>query len=156
MLKKILGILLAGCVLLGAAGCSSSEAKDVDLEALGSSVMEKISFTSQLTELTENVIGSFYAFDSADVDDYVVYVNGTGATAEEVALFKASSAEAADRIYELAESRIEDLKFQFENYVPAEMTKLNDPVLIKDGNYVFLGLSNDNEQMKQLFNDALK
>ncbi len=156
MLKKVLGILLAGCMLLAVAGCGSSGDKNVDLDALGATIMEKVTFTSQLTKLTDSVVGSFYVFDSADVDDYVVYANGTGATAEEVALFKASSSEAADRIYKLAQSRIEDLKFQFENYVPAEMTKLNDPVLVKQGNYVFLGLSNDNEQMKKLFNDALK
>ncbi len=52
-----------------------------------------------------------------------------GATAEEIAVFKAKDEKAADRIYQAMQKRVEEQKTAFENYQPAEMKKLQDPLI---------------------------
>jgi hypothetical protein len=47
-------------------------------------------------------------------------------------------------------TRIENQKTAFKDYVPAEMDKLNDPVLVVDSNYVFLCLTNNNSKAKEV------
>ncbi len=44
-------------------------------------------------------------------------------TAEEIAVFQASSSDAVENIKKAIDARLEDLKLAFENYVPGEMTK---------------------------------
>ena len=55
-----------------------------------------------------------------------------------------------DSSMKLLEPRIEAQKKAFENYQPAEMDKLNDPVLVKQGKYVFMCLSDDNAKAKEI------
>ena len=62
---------------------------------------------------------------------------GGGATAEEVAVFEAKSEKYAKELETtLAKERIERKKLDFESYIPAEMTKLNSPVIVRKGKVV--------------------
>ena len=79
-----------------------------------------------------------------------VYVSSSGGTAEEIDCFEAKDADSAKAIADTLTARVESQKKVFENYVPEEMTKLNDPVLVTNGNYVYLCLSNDNDKAKEI------
>ena len=57
---------------------------------------------------------------------------------------------AAKEIEAALKTRIENQKTAFKDYVPAEMDKLNDPVLVVDGNYVIMCLSNNNSKAKEI------
>ena len=78
-----------------------------------------------------------YDVKDEDVTKHAVYVS-SGATAEEIAVFEAKDADAAARVKTAVDQRIADLKEGFENYVPGEMTKLNNPVVEVKGKYVLL------------------
>uniref|UniRef100_UPI0040294495 DUF4358 domain-containing protein n=1 Tax=Ruminococcus bicirculans (ex Wegman et al. 2014) TaxID=1160721 RepID=UPI0040294495 len=82
------------------------------------------------------------------------HANGNGSaaarTAEEIACLDAHDADRAQAIADTLTARVESQKKVFENYVPEEMTKLNDPVLVTNGNYVYLCLSNDNDKAKEI------
>ena len=49
-----------------------------------------------------------------------------------------------------SKQRVDSQKQSYVDYVPKEMTKLNDAVLIRRGNLVALCISNDNATAKQL------
>ena len=57
---------------------------------------------------------------------------------------------AAKEIETALKTRIENQKTAFKDYVPAEMDKLNNPVLVVDGKYVFMCLSNNNDKAKEI------
>ena len=68
---------------------------------------------------------------------YAALYLGGGSTAEEIAVFEAKSESYAKTIEtKLAPKRIENKKKDYENYMPAEMTKLKSPVIVRKGNVV--------------------
>ena len=90
-----------------------------------------------------------------DVVGQQVYVS-TGATAEEIAVFEAVDADAAQRIEAAVLQRIADQKTSFEDYLPAELPRLEDPFLFVKGRYVVLCISDYNEEVEAELKELLK
>ena len=67
----------------------------------------------------------------------------SGATAEEIAVFEAKDDAAAERLLAAAKERVEVQKTAFEDYAPAEMTKLNNAVVERSGKIVALCIADD-------------
>jgi len=160
-LKKtnILAILMVLLItLLLCSGCGGEEAKVLDVSGLGNALVTSDLFVDELTEGESDVIYEFYGIDASDVKEAKVYFS-TGATAEEIAIFVAADKEASAKIAQGAATRVEDLKNSFEQYLPAEMQKLGDPVLMEVGNpngdYVILCICNDTAKAKSIIEQYL-
>ncbi|HIS67833.1 MAG TPA: DUF4358 domain-containing protein [Candidatus Gallacutalibacter stercoravium] len=148
----IVTALAALCVMMGAVGCSSGE-NEAQPTASAGEVADRlkngITFVDQMSEVDLTVALTQYSIDEQDVAQGKVYMS-TGATAEEIAVLDATSDEAAQRIYEALQKRVERQREDFEDYVPAELQKLEDPVLEKNGVQVVLCISDDNEAAQAL------
>ena len=96
-----------------------------------------VTFKDELAPPADAAFATLYDVKDGDVTKHAVYVS-SGATAEEIAVFEAKDADAAARVKTAVDQRIADLKEGFENYVPGEMTKLNNPVVEVKGKYVLL------------------
>ena len=150
-MKRLCALLL--CTMLLFAGCAG-EAKTVDLTALAEEL--KPQYQDELLELTDSTLTEYYALDTADLKGYVAYKSAGGATAEEMALFEAVDSDAAARVKQAVDTRLEDLKFNFENYNSGEMTKLNSAVIVESGNYVFFVTVNDDTAARAIIEEASK
>ena len=53
-----------------------------------------------------------------------------------------------DAVVDAVEQRIQSQRDGFENYVPEELTKLEQPVVVQAGQYVILVISDDNDAAK--------
>ena len=71
----------------------------------------------------------------SNAKEAVVYIS-SGATAEEIALFSFETQEEAKQAEELAEARIREQRESFESYVPEEVKKLDNAVILQSGNEV--------------------
>ncbi|MCI1966164.1 MAG: DUF4358 domain-containing protein [Oscillospiraceae bacterium] len=144
------GILCAAAVLMILLpGCSGGEkTKTVDVQKVAEGLISSVEFKDQMSTLNQDTAVKIYGMEDGDVVKATVY-ESTGATAEEVAAFEAKDEEAAGRIKEKAEQRIEDQRAGFQDYQPAEMKKLEAPVLEEKGKYVILCVSDDNETAKK-------
>ncbi|MFU0831955.1 MAG: DUF4358 domain-containing protein [Oscillospiraceae bacterium] len=146
-MKKILSI--AAALLIVLTGCASSgNIKDVDVQKIADELINTITFQDEMSELNQDTAIGIFGIETDDVVKAAVY-ESTGATAEEVAAFECKDEQAAGRIKKKAEDRIETQRTGFQDYMPAEMEKLKDPVLIQQGKYVILCVSDDNETAKQ-------
>lgn len=152
-LSLFLTLLLLGTIML--AGCQSQKEVDVDPAALADALKEAVTFQDEMTQTEEAVYARIYGTSADTIESARVYMS-TGATAEEIAVFKAKTAEDAAAIYSLMEKRIENQKQAFEDYVPAEMAKLSDPVLKKEGKLVILCVSDENDKAQAKIDDMLK
>ena len=65
------------------------------------------------------------------------------ATAEECAIFKAASKDAAARILTACKDRQASQVTAYQNYVPTEVAKINAAIITQAGDYVFYIVSND-------------
>ena len=143
--KKILCTLMAVMCMGTAAltGCGSDSNSSTANSANSAAA-------AQTNESVEAKIEKIIGISADSYTKAKVYVSSSGGTAEEIDCFEAKDADSAKAIADTLTARVESQKKVFENYVPEEMTKLNDPVLVTNGNYVYLCLSNDNDKAKEI------
>ena len=147
MKKRIL--CAAAALLLLLPGChGGGSTKAADVQKVAEELISSVKFKDQMSELNQDMAVKLYGIDSGDLVKAAVY-ESTGATAEEVAAFEAKDEQAAGRVKEKAEQHIEDQKAGFQDYQPAEMAKLKEPVLEEKGKYVILCVSDENETAKK-------
>ena len=136
MMKQLFSTAALLLVLLLAAGCSGNSDKsgaEWDLAELSDRLLNEITYTDTLSAM----------------DEKVIYIS-SGSTAEEIAAFLAVDEEAAKRIEEGLKARIEQQTESFTGYVPEEVKRLEDAVLIRNGSYVVLSVSGDAAKAKDI------
>lgn len=167
MLGAVLAVSLTACAGGGEgssspSGADSSQAgaaqtgKTLDVEAAAKALLDGADFDDPPTELREKLLTAQYVgLDTADVVSWKVYVSGAS-TADEVAVFEATDAEAAQRIKAVIDTRLASLIEQYSGYGPTKVPKLKDPLLVVEGNYVVLCVSNDNAKAQELLDAQWK
>lgn len=108
-----------------------------------------IEYVDQLNPISPEMVEKVYGIPADKYSDGKVYVGGVS-TAEEIACFDAVDEAAAADIKAACEARIAAQIKAVEGYNPDELTKLNDPVLVVNGNSVYMCLSNDNAKAKEV------
>lgn len=145
-------LLAALAVFLLVAGCAPRESEpevDIDPAVAAQTILDGVSFQDTLVKAEGGAAEMYYKLDDS-VTDYAIYISGSGATAEEVAVLKVADAADRTKAEEIVNARVEDLKFRFEDYVPAEMVKLGDPVIVSKGDTVILVLADDSVVAKKV------
>jgi len=140
--KTYMVLFMAACLFFAA--CSRQSAPVAwDLTDLTERLLSEITYTDTLDEMAPDLMSYLYAdIDPADVVDQIIYIS-SGSTAEEIAAFEATDEEAAGRILSGLQTRIADQTDSFTDYVPAEVKRLEDAVLVQNGVYVILSVSGD-------------
>ena len=144
-MKKVTAatVLLSVLILLFASGCGKQQSAptNLDIKAVASAVIKSGAYTDSMSDKSTAAI-TLYKLDTADVAESDVYFSSM-ATAEECAIFKASSSDAAARILAACKDRQTSQVKSYENYVPTEVSKINSAIITQAGDYVFYIVSND-------------
>lgn len=148
-MKRLLTIFLV-VVLLTACNGSSIDLSKVSADDLTASVKENIAFVDDMLEISNEVAKDFYALPDGVVE-MKVYVSSSGATAEELAIFKCKDVETADAVMKSCQKRIEALKEKYEDYIPAEMEKIEKSVVLKRDCFVMFVCANDTTPAQESF-----
>lgn len=149
MKKKSISLMLALlCLLTVLTGCGSKK-KEIDLQTLPEEIMKGAAFTDKLDALDAGVIPILYAVDTADYSDARVYA-GTAATAEEIAVFQAVDAAAADRLLKAVQTRVDKQLEVYKSYGPAAAMSLENAITAKSGNYVIMVICSDSAGAKKV------
>ena len=157
MKTKVMSVVCVLALLLTLTACGGSDSQPQKSAAeIADAIYSTQTFQDTLNAIDSDMLGDYYRIDAADLTDSKVYVSGSFSTAEEIAVFQASSSDAVKKKKKAIDTRLEDLKLAFENYVPGEMTKINDPVLITKGTTVVLVLADDTAAVSDQVNELLK
>lgn len=157
MKTKVMSVVCVLALLLSLTACGGSDSQPQKSAAeIADAIYSTQTFQDTLNAIDADMLGDYYRIDAADLTDSKVYVSGSFSTVEEIAVFQASSSDAVENIKKAIDTRLEDLKLAFENYVPGEMTKINDPVLITKGTTVVLVLADDTAAVSDQVNELLK
>lgn len=156
-MKKIISVLLVAVMLLSVTGCGGKQQqeKDVNTSELAQALLDGISFEDVMSPIETSVVDYLFQLGGMTLAEQAVY-ESTGATAEEVAILKATSSEDAVILKEKAAARIEAQKIAYENYVPEELVKLDKAVVETSGNCVILCVTDEDEKAKEIIADYLK
>lgn len=137
-MKKVFGavVLFASALLLAACG---NEKKDIDVNALAGELLEKVEFVDELSQADQETVERLYHIN--DAVSQCVYI-GSGATAEEIAVFELKDEAAAIDAKDAALQRIKEQKESFESYIPQEVEKLDQAIVMVSGKYLIVCVSN--------------
>lgn len=152
LLKTLSASLLCLVLMFSFAGCSGESEKDIDLDKLSQELLTEVEFKDKLAQIDEAMIAKVYGIDYAE--KAIVYVS-SGATAEEIALFKLKNSEDAQKAYDAVNKRLDYQKKSFELYIPEEMIKLDDAVIQLCGDYVIFCVS-DGDTAKTIIEEYTK
>ncbi len=157
MTKKIialaLSLILSLCLF---AGCAGSSDKDIDGDALYSD-LRTLEFADELVDMDMAAIENYYFFDDTGVIEKArVCKSASGATAEEIAVITVKSSSDAEAVKKALRMRVDDLAFSFENYVPAEMDKINSAIVTSSGRTVVLAVIDDPDSAQAVIDKYFK
>lgn len=147
MKKVMLAAMMAAMLLTSC----NEQPKDVDISALASQIVGEVSFDDSLSEIDDDMISMLYSIDG--YTDAVLY-KGSGATAEEVAIFKMETTDDAKEALEEAQAHIQSQIESYESYIPEEVSRLEDAIVRQDGYYVSVVVSGDSAAAEKLLDGA--
>lgn len=142
-MKKILALLLCAAFVMAFAACGAKEeAVEIDVTALAAALAAADIYDDILSEVPAAAASRFYGYEEGDVTACALY-QSTAAAAEEVFVAQCVSEEALAAVKAGVEARIEEQIASYESYVPEEVPKLNDALVITEGLYLIFVVSAD-------------
>lgn len=163
--KRIGGVFLCTVAAVGLIGCgggntsvsvSPSMAAEqtadlkIDVVSLAKEIYNNGEYKDELTDLNQDMFDAvFQTVDWSLVTAKAAYV-GSGASAEQIVVAEAKDEEAAIKVKDALKQKVKDDIDQNQNYLPEEVHKLENPVLVAKEKYVVLCVSDNNKKIEQL------
>lgn len=144
-MKRMLLPLLALCLCLTACGGGAAE-EGYDPAAAAQALLDSGAFTQSLEALDkETACAVLYGgLDTETVEECAVYVS-LSAGAEEIAILKLTSDDAAQTALAALEDRVAQQREALESYQPQEVGKLDNAILEQAGTTVVLVVAEDHD-----------
>lgn len=151
-IKKAAAALLAAALVFALAACGQGKEPELNIDEFGQELYAAGTFGEELYALDESVAQGFYGVD-AQTRCWVRA--GSGATAEELAVFETEDAESAAALVGKLQARNTDRIESYSSYIPGEVPKLENAVIISGGRYVVLCVATDASAVKELAEKTL-
>lgn len=148
----ILLVIIIGVILILN---KTNENIQIDIEELGTKIVESGAFEDELAKVDSSMIMQDYSFSTDEIKEIVSY-QGSGATSEEIVILQVNSKEQLNSVKEKINTRIEERKQAFENYLPEEVFKIDNNLLETRGSYVIFCISNDSNKVEEVINNYIK
>jgi len=163
---KVAAVLavLACLILAGACGASKTEAPQgddkveafvLDVAAAGERLHSELEYRDDLEALDQLIVCALLGLRDSDVDQLSSYFS-SGATAEEILVFKAVDEDALKSLRSAVETRVEDQKKVYVSYAPEEIAYLDGAVIVDRDLYLIYCVSADSQKANVLVNEILR
>lgn len=129
-MKRILIVTLV--LVLTLVSCGS---KQVAMDTVRDTV-SKVQFRDLTFEPDLDMTLSQYNLEIQGIESYRI-MSGTGATAEEITVFKLAQGVSSEDVKKACEQRKEDVYKMYETYKPAEVPMIENTQIFTQGEYVF-------------------
>lgn len=120
-----------------------------NISNLTEKLLDEVEFPS-MVNVKANNLETYYGFTEDDVKAFSSYICGSGAMPDEFGIFIAASDEAAEKIKDALNKRIESQKTTYGDYTPNEMYKFDDCFVSVNGTTVIYAICADNDKAKEL------
>lgn len=150
-MKKIIVSLMIMLLIISSVGCTKDKDVSINIDSLIKDSLDVANFKSEMVELDDGILESLYStIKLADVEEFKVYVAGSGANAEEIAAFKVKESKKVEDVYNAVSARLEDLQEGFKDYIPEQYKISQDGIVKKEGKYVFLILGENVDSIEKV------
>ncbi len=149
-MKKLSVILAALAMTMSLVACGGGEEKvtEIDTAALAERLVSEVTYTE---ELTENDVENYFILEEGV--EGILYMPA-GYSGEEVAVFTAPDEETAIATKESVEALLAEQSAAMAAYAPDAVERIDNAVLVQNGNYVILCVSEDSEAAEKIIKEA--
>ena len=133
----------------------AEEVKSVDASQIAKDLAEEITYEDQLSSVDLDTAKMFLNLADVEVTESYFY-ESSGATAEEIVVLVCKDSDSAAKAKVAFEQRVEEQTENFTDYVPKEVPKLKDAVIITSKEYAILSVSGDSSKAKDIIESALR
>lgn len=153
MKKSIVIITIVLIVVIGIQIIFTNANKNIiiDNQKLIDELINAQIFEDDLSSIDRDSIIKKYNFSSEKIKNINSSV-GTGATAEEILIIELVDKKDIKEVKEIIENNIDERKKDFQDYLPKEVSKLENYYLEAKGNYIILCISNNYDKAKDVIN----
>jgi len=151
MKKSIIMSVVLAVVIF--AGCGKMA--DYSVTDLGNELATSVAYDDELMPLDIETASMMLNLSDISIVESAIY-ESSGATAEEIIVLKCSSDEDASKAGKMMEQRVAEQKESFEDYVPAEIPKLDAAVIRTSGVYAVLSVSGDADGAGKIIDKYMK
>lgn len=153
-MKKTIALALCALLALTAlAGCGQAAEAEVQLDELAFKIKDSVEFSEELYLLDEGIARELFG---APEDAQCVAWAGAGATAEELAVFELPDEAAAGTLVSSLRSRNDERIDDYADYLPDEVPKLQNTLLLSNGRYVLLCTAPDTAGAREAWDAAFE
>lgn len=155
-MKKLLSLVLALLLMLALfAACGSEKAPEFDPAQAAQALVESEAFSDLLSPIDAKIAASLYGVDEASIAACGVYCS-TGATAEEIAVFKCTDEASAAALEKAAHTRLDNQAAAYASYGPESVPKIEQADVRVNGVYVACVVSNDRAAAAAILDQFMK
>lgn len=141
-------LLLALALLILMSGCTAPT-KTINPEEAASLILEKGTFETTFLKLDEDQIAGIYP-EAKEVSDRFAVYESDSLEFEVIAVFSFTDENKAQT---MLENRKESLLREAQNYFPEQVSRIENALLIKKENCLFLIIADDTQVIENLIND---
>ncbi|MFT3985059.1 MAG: DUF4358 domain-containing protein [Lachnospiraceae bacterium] len=152
--KNVVMSGLALIAVLGLTGCGKKEVT-LDVTEVSNRLLEEITYQDELSSIDLDTAAMIFNFSEVNITNGAVF-ESSGATAEEIVVLECATAKDADAAKAALEARIADQKESFTDYVPQELVKLDKAVIVENGNYAILSVSDEPDKALEIIGNYTK
>ena len=151
-MKKKLAIVFVFVLVVLLASCGKPESSSnavPDMQAVYDSISKSIDLPGMIL-LSGDRRFDLLGIDPTDCTQAVTAICGDSVRADEIWLIEAVDSDAGNRIFEMAQIRIEEKLQQLENYLPDQYEIVKNSTLLRENNTIALFISPDADKMIEL------
>lgn len=150
MKKRILAVVLAVLALgLCLCSCKGSEGKTPATADVAAAINNSGEFQELIALTEDNISRRYYGIDLEAIEEFEVLVCSSGAMADEIAVFKMKEKDDVEDMREVVLERKQELYDSFVDYVPTEISKIENAIISSNGNYVYFIVCKDRDAAKK-------
>ena len=148
-MKRIVIVVLACLVALGAWAGALAEATGLE------EIMAAFNLGEEMMALTEEDLADVYGIDPADVSQFAAAINDSGIKADEIVLVEAVDGDAAQRVRDALETRLEDKLNELEGYLPEEYAVASACQVEAQGNFVAMIVAPEAASLAEIYHQGI-
>ena len=153
-LKQWTAMVLALVLALSLAACGQGgSGKSADLPQTLETMKNEVGFTDVM-DLDENGLQINYGIQADDMKQFAALVDTSGIKCEEVILVEAVDSNAAQRVKEQLDKRMESKLAQNKDYLPEQYAIIQKCSEEQDGNYVSMIVGQEHQKLTEIYQKA--
>lgn len=148
-LRKLAVFIALPVMMLTACSENKEEMKEPLPSEITNAIMAEIEIPSAVEKTREN-IGAYYDVNVDSVEALSVYICGSGAYPDELAVFKMTSEEQTEDAKAAVQKRLDSQIELYTDYTPDEMYKLDGAKVVVKGKYVMMFSCSDDDRAYEI------